>query len=139
MSSEIVRAVRAEFPKFSKAALSLGRRPDETGVQFVPRAAEIIEAVEGRTKPHKRFSENRRKSISFRCRLSPMAAHEVKLQMFRRGVNQQDLIEALLVEWAEWSKKEPLTAATDSGSKGGNKYENAPASENNKTKEENQE
>lgn len=114
-----MEAVREEFPKFSKAALSLARRPDETGVTFVPRAAEIIEAVQGRTAPQGATSGNRRKSISFFCRLTPAAAGRVKREITRRGTSQQALIEGLLLAWADWSEKEPLaTWHVENGSKG---------------------
>lgn len=50
-SHDIVLEVRQVYPKFSKAALSLGRRPLETGVCFTTHAAEIIDHAEGRTTP----------------------------------------------------------------------------------------
>lgn len=118
-SLEIVEAVREEFPKFSKAALSLARRPDETGVTFVRRAAEIVERVHGRTGPHGATIAKRKKSISFFCRMAPAAAGRVKREITRRGTSQQALIEGLLLAWAEWSEKEPLTTwHVENGSKG---------------------
>lgn len=118
-SREIVEAVREEFPKFSPAALSLARRPAQTGVTFVPRAAEIVQRIQGRTAPHKAQKGNRKKSISFFCRLAPAAAWRVKNEITRRGTSQQALIEALLLEWADWSAKEPLTTwHVENGSKG---------------------
>lgn len=118
-SREIVEAVREEFPKFSKAAYSLANRPDETGVTFVRRAAEIIERVQGRTTAQKAQKGKRKKSISFFCRLAPAAACRVKNEITRRGTSQQALIEALLIEWADWSAKEPLTTwHVANGSKG---------------------
>ena len=109
-SLEIVEAVREEFPKFSKAALSLARRPDETGVTFVRRAAEIVEGLQGRTGPQGATIAKRKKSISFFCRLAPAAAQRVKREITRRGISQQALIEGLLLAWAEWSEKDPLGA-----------------------------
>ena len=118
-SAEIVEAVREEFPKFSKAALSLASRPDETGVTFVRRAAEFVELVQGRTGPHGATISKRKKSISFFCRLAPAAAGRVKREITRRGISQQALIEGLLLAWAEWSEKEPLaTWHVENGSKG---------------------
>lgn len=118
-SREIVKAVREEFPKFSPAALSLARRPDETGVTFVKRAAEIVERIQGRTGPQDAKKENRKKSISFFCRLAPAPAQRVKNEITRRGTSQQALIEALLLAWACWSEKEPLpTGKVENGSKG---------------------
>lgn len=118
-SAEIVEAVREEFPKFSKAALSLASRPDETGVTFVRRAAEIVERVHGRTGPQGATFTKRKKSISFFCRMAPAAAWRVKREITRRGTSQQALIEGLLLAWAEWSEKEPLaTWHVENGSKG---------------------
>lgn len=129
-SREIVNAVRACYPKFSKAALSLARRSAETGVTFTARAAEIVASVEGSQRPQEKRKEYRRKSINFRCRLSPVDAGLVKHEMTRRGANQQDLLEALLVEWARWSEKEPLPVGkTENGSGGGDDGQPAPSSE----------
>ena len=137
---EIVEAVKVEYPKFSSAALSLASRSCDTGVTFVPRAREIVEAVQRATNPTRARKPFRKKSVEFKCRLAPTNAQAVKNEMTRRGVGTvQDLLEALLLEWAEWSKKEPLTAGTDSDSKGGNNSESAPASKDNKEKEEMQE
>lgn len=137
---EIVEAVKVEYPKFSSAALSLASRSYDTGVTFVPRAREIVEAVQRATSHTRARKPFRKKSVEFKCRLAPASAQAVKSEMTRRGVVAvQDLLEALLLEWAEWSKKEPLTAGTDSDSKGGNKSESAPASKDNKEKEEMQE
>lgn len=125
---EIVEAVRREFPKFSPTALSLGLRPSETGIAFVRRAAEIIVATGGLESRQKTREDSRTKNVSFRCRLAPGDAGRVKNEMTRHGVNQQNLLEALLVEWAAWSENEPLPVGkTGNGSKGGNK-EDAPAS-----------
>lgn len=116
---EVVEAVRREFPKFSPTALSLATRPTETGVTFVRRAAEIVEATGGAESLQKAREGRRRKNIAFRCRLSPADAGRVKNEMARRGVNQQNLLEALLVEWAAWSENEPLPVCkTGNGSKG---------------------
>lgn len=130
-SREIVEAVREEFPKFSPAALSLARRPSETGVTFVPRAAEIIERTMGLTARHTGRSENRRKSIRFEARLAPDAAQRVKNEMTRRGVTAQELVEALLLTWVAWAEKEPVpTGKVENGSKGEAVAESGFASEN---------
>ena len=131
-SREIVHAVKVEFPKFSPAALSLARRPQETGVTFVQRAAEIVQTLEGSERAQEARKEFRRKSIKFHCRLSPVDARSVKNEMARRGVGTvQELLEALLLEWAEWSKKEPIPVSkTGSGSEVGADAEASPASEN---------
>lgn len=102
---EVVKAVRTEYPKFSPACLSLSMRTYETGVQMTPRAKTLAEAVQGHQRLSKRFSENRAKSISFRCRMCLTDAELVKHKMEAVGVSQQELIERLLLEWV---KKEPL-------------------------------
>ena len=118
---ETVEAVKAVFPKFSPAALSLAQNSAKSGVQLVPRAREIADSVLGSERPYKTFSENRVKSVPFRCRMCLTDAQFVKHEMARRGVKtQQELLEALLMEWAKWSEKEPLTVSkTGNGSEGG--------------------
>lgn len=117
-TTEIVKAVKARYPKFSPAALSLARRPHDTGVTFVPGAAAIIKALGGPVGPHKRREEHRVKSISFRGRLTPADAQRVKNEMARRGVTAQQLIEALLLAWVDWSEKEPSTVGKTAGGSG---------------------
>ena len=117
-TKEIVEAVREEYPKFSPAALSLARRPLETGVTFVPGSAEIIEALGGPVSPYKRREERRVKCIGFRARLKPADAQRVKNEMARRGVTAQQLVEALLLAWADWSEKEPSTVGKTAGGSG---------------------
>ena len=107
---EVVKAVKRDYPKFSPACLSLSMRTYETGVQLTPRAKKIAESVQGSETLCKRFSENRVKSISFRCRLSHTDAEIVKHKMEMEGVDSvQDLLEALLMEWA----KKPLPGEAD--------------------------
>lgn len=117
-SQEVVEAVRVKYPKFSLAALSMARRPHDTGVTFVKGAYEIIEAAGGSTGPYKPAEEHRVKSISFRGRLAPADAQRVKNEMTRRGVTAQRLIEALLLAWVEWSEKEPSTVGKTEGGSG---------------------
>ena len=102
----IVETVKAEYPKFSKAALSLASRSYETGVTFTPRARELKDAAERATTPHRRRRGSRRKSIAFRCRLSPADASRVKRAMEAEGLIMQDLLETLLMEWVK--EQEPL-------------------------------
>lgn len=102
----IVSAVKEEYPKFSRAALSLASREYETGVTFTPRAREIKDAIIRDTTPHKRRKDNRKKSIAFRCRLSPNDARRVKNAMEAEGIIMQDLLESLLLQWVK--EKEPL-------------------------------
>ena len=127
---EIVEAVKVEYPKFSSAALSLASRSYDTGVTFVPRAREIVEAVQRATSPTRARKPFRRKSVEFKCRLAPANAQAVKNEMTRRGVvTVRDLLEALLLEWAEWSKKEPLPVVRpENGSEVGAGADASPAS-----------
>lgn len=107
-SREIIEAVKVAYPKFSKTALSLGSRSYDTGVMFTPKAAGIIEAVQGHQRPQEGRREFRRKSIDFHCRLSPEDARRVKREMARREIDSaQDLLEGLLLQWAGISEKEP--------------------------------
>ena len=107
---EVVKAVNRDYPKFSPACLSLSMRTYETGVQMTPRAKKIAESVQGAETLCKRFSENRVKSISFRCRLSHTDAEIVKHKMMLEERDSvQDLLEELLMEWA----KKPLPGGSD--------------------------
>lgn len=104
-SHEIVLEVRQVYPKFSKAALSLGRRPLETGVCFTTRAAEIIDHAEGRTTPCETTKENRRKSVKFMCRLSPADAWRVKHAIKKHGFESvQEWLEAMILNWEKESR-----------------------------------
>lgn len=96
---EVVTEVKKVYPKFSPACLSLSMRTYETGVQMTPRANAIAVSVQAHRKPLKRRKDNRVKSISFRCRLTPKVAQIVKDEMERRGFTQQKLIEALILAW----------------------------------------
>ena len=127
---ETVEAVKVIFPKFSPAALSLAQNSVNTGVQLVPRAKEIADGVCGSVTRCERRKENRVKTVAFRCRLCLTDADDVKHEMARRGVQtQQELLEALLLEWAKWSKSEPPTVSkTANGSEGGDDTNPAPSS-----------
>ena len=104
-----VEAVKAEYPKFSPACLSISMRSYETGVQLTPRAQQIADGVQGHERLHKRFSDRRVKCVSFRCRLTTKAAEIVKHEMTERGVSSvQELLEELLLEWV---KNKPSGAA----------------------------
>ena len=96
-----VHALRKEFPKCTPTAVSLAQRSVETGVMFTPLAQAIVDGVERATRPYKRHSSKRVKSVRFMCRLSPDAAEFVKQQMAERHVSTtQTLMENLLIEWA---------------------------------------
>lgn len=117
ISQVIVETVKAEYPKFSKPALSLATRSYETGVTFTPRARELKEAAERATTPHKRGRVHRVKSIHFSCRLAPTLAGVVKNEMERLGVTQQELLEGLLLRWVEESRS---PAGTEERQRDGN-------------------
>ena len=104
-SHDIVLEVRQVYPKFSKAALSLGRRPLETGVCFTTHAAEIIDHAEGRTTPCETPRENRKKSVKFMCRLSPTDARRVKHAIKAHGFESvQEWLEQLGLNWEKESR-----------------------------------
>lgn len=112
--------VKGEYPKFSRAALSLASRSYETGVTLTPRARELKNAAERATTPHKRTLPKRVKSIKFQCRMRETDARRVKNEMARHGLETtQELLEMLLLEWVEKAEKEPLaTWHVANGSKG---------------------
>lgn len=98
-----LEALRKEFPKCDKRVYSICMRTEETGACFCKRAEEIRAGV--------RKPENRRKAVRFSARLTASDAALIFTEMTRRGLDsKQDLVEALLIEWARWSKKEPLGA-----------------------------
>lgn len=104
-----VEAVKAEYPKFSPACLSISMRSYETGVQMTPRAQAIADGVQGHEKLHNRFSDRRVKCVSFRCRLTPKAAEIVKQEMTERGYTSvQEWLEEIILEWV---KSKPSGAA----------------------------
>lgn len=102
---EVVKAVRVEYPKFSPACLSLSMRTYETGVQMTARAKNLAEAVQGSERLCKARGDNRVKTISFRCRMTPKAAEIVKHEMKARGyASVQEWLEEIILEWV---KSEP--------------------------------
>ena len=107
---QTVEAVKAAYPKFSPACLSLSCRTHETGVTMTAKAMKLADSVERARTPYRTRKENRKKSVSFRCRLAQNAAEIVKDEMSKKGVTQQELLEGLLMEWAEKSRS---TAGTE--------------------------
>lgn len=101
---EAVKAVRVEYPKFSPACLSLASRTSETGVMLTPRAKTIVLSVNGSVRLSKAVCGNRRKNVSFRCRLSLTQAESVKQRMRDEGLTQQELLEELLLRWVKESR-----------------------------------
>lgn len=128
----IVETVKAEYPKFSKAALSLASRSYETGVTFTPRARELKETAERATAPNTRRKPRRAKSIHFMCRLAEIDAQRVKREMARRELDSvQDLLEGLLLQWVGISEREPGGATNTDRLQGGSEnYERPLPSEN---------
>lgn len=124
---ETVEAVREVYPKFSPACLSLASRTYETGVMLTPRAKTIALSVNGSVRLSRRLSGNRKKSVSFRCRLSPKAAEIVKQEITARGLSQQELLEGLLLQWV---KENRSPAGTEERLEVGNVCTN-PTSEDN--------
>ena len=128
------KAELAEYGKNTRfngsRAAEAGRKSAETRVQIgrlkhaaeevitPEKAREIIEALGGPVSPYKRREERRVKCIGFRARLKPADAQRVKNEMTRRGVTAQQLVEALLLAWADWSEKEPSTVGKTAGGSG---------------------
>lgn len=98
---QTVEAVRTAYPKFSPACLSLSCRTRQTGVTMTAKAMKLADSVGRTTTPYRASSENRVKSVHFRCRLAPALASVVKDEMTMKGVSQQDLLEGLLLRWIE--------------------------------------
>ena len=125
---EAVKAVRVEYPKFSPACLSLASRTSETGVMLTPRAKTIVCSVNGSVRLSKAVSGNRRKNVSFRCRLCLTQAESVKQRMRDEGLTQQELLEELLLRWLN-EKRSP--AGTEERKEDGNNLQSVSTSENN--------
>lgn len=98
---QTVEAVKQAYPKFSPACLSLSCRTRETGVTMTAKAMKLADGVERTRTPYRTVSENRKKSINFRCRMSLTQAQCVKEEMERKGLTQQELLEGLLLRWVE--------------------------------------
>lgn len=83
------------FPSYSKALHSAARRPDETGVTWVPELARVF----GSEKPQEpRRVENRVKSHGWRVRLSPEAHRLLNARMKRLGFStKQAYLENLII------------------------------------------
>lgn len=125
-----LEALRKEFPKCDKRVYSICMRTEETGACFCQRAEEIRA---GFRKP-----EKRKKAFRFSARLTAADAALIYHEMARRGLeSKQDLVEALLIEWARWSEKEPLPVdRPGNGSEDGADAEASPSSKDNTKKEE---
>lgn len=98
---QTVEAVKQAYPKFSPACLSLSCRTRETGVTMTAKAMMLADSVGRTTTPYRTHSENRKKSINFRCRMSLTQAEAVKSEMEAQGLTQQELLERLLLRWVK--------------------------------------
>lgn len=98
---QTVEAVKQAYPKFSPACLSLSCRTRETGVTMTAKAMSLADSVGRTTTPYRTHSENRKKSINFRCRMSLTQAETVKEEMAVQGLTQQELLETLLLRWVK--------------------------------------
>ena len=128
---QTVEAFKAAYPKFSPACLSLSCRTHETGVTMTAKAMKLADGVERTRTPYRTRKENRKKNVNFRCRLAQNVAEIVKDEMRKKGVNQQELLEGLLTEWAEKSRS---AAGTGERQEVGNNLERVSTSENNTNK-----
>jgi len=105
---QIVSAVSAEFPKFSKIQFSMCANPDY-GVCLRPEAEGLLVAAFGNgpglnkpAKPHPKNTDNRKKSNSFRVRLDDDTAKRVRQLMATLGFTSvQEFLEQLLLERLE--------------------------------------
>lgn len=125
---EAVKAVRVEYPKFSPACLSLASRTSETGVQLTPRAKSIVLSVNGSVRLSNAVCGNRKKNVSFRCRLCLTQAESVKQRMRDEGLTQQELLEELLLRWLNENRS---PAGTEERKEDGNNLQSVSTSENN--------
>ncbi len=125
---QTVEAVKAAYPKFSPACLSLSCRTHETGVTMTAKAMKLADGVERTRTPYRTRKENRKKNVSFRCRLAPALAGIVKDEMDKEGVTQQELLEKLLMNWVKESRS---TAGTEERQEVGNNLLSVSTSEDN--------
>lgn len=58
---EIAAEIRKVYPKHSRAAYSLAKNSDDTGVQLTPEAQEIADTLKGSKKPKKDGHKKQRK------------------------------------------------------------------------------
>lgn len=114
---EIADRIAIDYPKHSKAALSLALRSSETGVRLTPKAERIYLECKGFV----RKTENRKKCVRFSARLSDETAAAVMEAMQREGYSTvQALIEALLLDWLKTKNSAPDAGTPGAEKKGTN-------------------
>ena len=91
--AEIAAKIREEFPKHSRAAYSLARNTQATGVMLCPRAREIRAVYLKQTKK----PERRRYTFRVQGRIPDELAARMMAKLGGRSV--QDLILELVTEW----------------------------------------
>lgn len=102
---QIVSAVSAEFPKFSKIQFSMCANP-AYGVCLLPEAEGLLVSTFGNgpglnkpVKPHPKNTDNRKKANSFRVRLDDDTAKRVRQLMATLGYTSvQRFLEQLLLD-----------------------------------------
>lgn len=92
--TDIVSALREEFPKANKGTVSMALHTNDYGVKFCTRAQEIYEDVT-QQKPRR---ANRVKPIRLQCRLTESTAQRVKQALERNGIaSMQTFLESLVL------------------------------------------
>lgn len=96
--TEIIELIRVKFPKFTKQALSLALRTDETGVMLCPKAKDIYDAAMER---RRQYPENRKNPFRIYGRLPEALGAKIKEKLAQKGITMQDLLLDLLTKWVE--------------------------------------
>ena len=81
--NQTVKAIKAEFPKHSPAALSLAHNTESTGVMLCPRAAEIERAVLEMQKPPRKAAKPNQYKLT--VRLSKSVKRKLSDAMKKHG------------------------------------------------------
>ena len=94
---EIVELIRVKYPKHSKAAYSLAKHTEVTGVMLCPGAQYIDDVAHER----KRYPENRANTFRVCGRLPEDLGKRVAAKLRERGGSMQDLLLELLTAWVK--------------------------------------
>ena len=125
----IAAALREEFPKANKGAVSMALHTNHTndyGVKFCTRAQEIYDAVT-QQKPRR---PHRVKPIRLQCRLTESTAQRVKQALERNGIaSMQTFLESLVLAWLAQSESAAGGDDTDSAYRKNNLASNFTAKE----------
>lgn len=109
--AELGRQMQVVFPKASKVTISMGLRPEETGLTFLRSANKLIAALTGYVLPRK---ENRRCPVRIQARLTKAQAREfnaARAAMGHKTINDA-LVYALAHYIAEAKKRAAANSAT---------------------------